>query len=43
MSMSADWTSVRIRRSTLEKLKAREPDEKTHDEYLTELLDRRDE
>jgi len=41
--MSADWTSVRVRRSTLEELKARKSEDESHDELLSTLLDRYDE
>lgn len=41
MEMTTDWTSVRIRRATLQRLKRHKGDA-THDELLQSLLDRRE-
>jgi len=35
----SDWTSVRVRRSTLQRLKQTESEDESHDELLSSLLD----
>jgi predicted CopG family antitoxin len=40
--MSDDWTSLRIRRSTLKRLKQRKRDGESHDELVVRLLNKRE-